>query len=425
MTYTPVTALQVSAWNRAVGVLLPPHHGPYASFQFDPGWLRDGPELAPILMPRRDGQRVYAFREHPPHAFGGLPPMLADSLPDAFGNALINAYLANQGTPASSVGSVDRLAYLGSRGMGALEFAPDLRPFGAPPTPLVLADLVAAARAALAGTMSASGTASSIQQLLAVGTSAGGAQAKATVDFNPETGEMLPHSGQTPSAFEPWLVKFDGVAASNASAGTGRVEYAYSLMAAAAGLTMAQTRLIEDGERAHFMTRRFDRTDDGARLHLQSLAALLGLDMGLAGVHSAAQYFLAIDSLGLGESARQQAFRRIAFNVLAANRDDHPKNFAFLMNAAGEWSLAPAYDVTFACDNTKPWLTRHHLGVEGKFAGIERSDLLALADRCSVPDAAPTLAAVEAAVAAWPEFAAQAGVPSAQVRAITQSLPTT
>jgi serine/threonine-protein kinase HipA len=378
-----------------------------------------------MLMPHVQGERLYTFREYDEVAFHGLPPILGDSLPDAFGNALIDSQLAAEGLLPSQISTLDRLAYVGSRAMGALSFEPDFRAQNKLPSPLHLAELVEAARLAVAGDLStASARREVIQQLLAVGTSAAGAQAKAVVAWNPKTDELRAGNMAVSAGFEQWLLKFDGMGLSGESAdGTsGSVEYAYHLMAMEAGIDVPAARLLTESTRAHFMVRRFDREADGEKLHLQTLAALAGLDFTKLQAHSYASLFLVADTLGLGGVARQELFRRLVFNVLAGNRDDHPKNFSFLMDRAGRWQLAPAYDLTFSWVPAIPWLSRHHLAVEGKYDHIARKDLAVAADRFAVPDFAVELERVEQAVAHWPLHAKIAGVEAGRANRISDAL---
>jgi serine/threonine-protein kinase HipA len=256
-----------------------------------------------------------------------------------------------------------------------------------------------------------------LTQLIQVGTSAGGARAKAVVCFNPATGQV--RSGQlgTPEGYEHWLLKLDGVEGSNLGPvlGFGRVEFAYSLMAAEAGVTMEPCRLLVENERAHFMTRRFDRLEDGTKLHTQTLCALDHLDFNVADTHSYAQYFDVIDRLGLGPDSREQAFRRVVFNVAAVNRDDHTKNLSFCCDQTGQWELSPAYDVNHAYNPHGQWTQRHQMSVNGKFDGISRGDLLDLADRYLVPAPAHVLGDVIDAVSHWPSFAEKAEVPPVEL----------
>lgn len=426
MSFAGVDVVEVWAWGELVGaVALDPATDAYA-FEYTPDWIARGIELSPLHLPARPG--VAVFPELNPATFLRLPPMLADALPDRFGNALIDAWMARHGIPGDRVTPLDRLAYTADRAMGALEFRP---PAGAPtpePTAIALADLVTTARAALAGELTEGPAAEeALSQLIAVGTSAGGARAKAVIAYRPETGQI--RSGQlgAPGGFEQWLIKLDGVTGDptrEASLGEGTsygiVEYAYHLMARAAGIDMAECRLLPEGPRTHFLTRRFDRTGTDGKIHLQSLCGLAHLDFNLPGAHDYAQYLQTIDALGLGAPAREQAFRRIAFNVAAVNRDDHTKNLAFLCDPDGTWRLAPAFDVTFAHNPAGRWTSVHQMAVEGKRDGIALADLEALADRGTVPGYRDVIAEVLAAVDRWPELADQAGVPAETAEAIAE-----
>lgn len=415
MAYTPTEVVEVRAFGRRVGAVAASRTSRAYAFEYDPAWVRGGIELAPELMPLVHRNRVHVFPQLNPQTYQGLPPMIADSLPDRFGNAVVDAYLARQGVRANQITALDRLAYLGNRGMGALEYVPDTAPELPAPTGLELAELIIGARAAVAGTLTSDAASeAALQRIIDVGTSAGGARAKAVLNINDETGEL--RSGHLPPqpGYTAWLLKFDGVGDDDQlhnTAGYGRIEYAYSLMARAAGIRMAETRLLEENGRAHFLTRRFDRPDAGGKLHLQSLCALDGLDFNLTGSHDYAQYFQRILALELGEGALVEAFRRMVFNVAAANCDDHTKNVAFLMDADGRWSLAPAYDLTHAYRPDSPWVNQHQMGVDGEFADIRRTQLMSLADRFAIPGAKAAIEQVADAVSRWHEFAAEAGVP--------------
>ncbi|MCL2594492.1 MAG: type II toxin-antitoxin system HipA family toxin [Promicromonosporaceae bacterium] len=410
MNYRPVEVVEVRAWGRSVGALARGDAGAYV-FEYLPEWGRAGIELSPLLMPAVPRRR-YAFPALSKGTWHGLPPLLADSLPDDFGNALIDAWMAREGVERARVTALDRLAYLGARGMGALEFVPDVGPGTRRPSAIDMSSLVVAARAAVSGTLLSDAEASSaLQQIINVGTSAGGARAKAVLNVNDATGEI--RSGQLPAppGFGAWLLKFDGVGLDRQlgqSQAYGRIEYAYSLMAAAAGLSMPETRLLTEGGRAHFMAKRFDRTADGGKMHMQTLCALAAIDFRLRGVNDYVQYLQAIDELNLGASAREQAFRRLVFNVAARNCDDHAKNFAFLLPADGAWELAPAYDVTFAYNPQGEWTYQHLMGVDGKFADLTRADLLNFADRRGILAAGSIIDEVIDAIDSWAQFAAQA-----------------
>ena len=411
--YQPVDAVEVRAWGLRVGaVALDPGLGYYA-FEYYPDWIARHIELAPLTMPARPGRWV--FPTLPEATFHRLPALLADSLPDDFGNALIDAWLARQGVRREEMTPLDRLAYMASRAMGALEFRPSRGPRNRVSSAVELSDLVEGARAMLGGQFATDReTESALQSLIQVGTSAGGARAKAVIAWNRESREI--RSGQLPAdpGFEYWLIKLDGIGKDSelgSGESYGRIEYAYSLMARAAGIAMTECTLLEENDRAHFMTKRFDRGDDGTKRHTLTLCDLAELDFRQRGVHDYAQLFSAINDLDLDSDARAEAFRRMVFNVLARNCDDHTKNHSFLLNSPdADWSLSPAYDVTFAYNPRGQWTYQHLMSVNGRFSGIERSDLLAVADRFQVPAAARLIAEVGEAIDHWSEFASTAGV---------------
>lgn len=411
--YRPVEAVEVRIWGRTVGaVALDPRLGYYA-FEYDPRFVASGVELAPLAMPLAAAREPFVFSELPEPTFKRLPAMLADALPDDFGNSLIDAWMAGKGVAKANITPLDRLAYMGRRGMGALEFRPARGPNVASATAIKLGKLVASARRAVQGEIDSDPHAkAALAQIIQVGTSAGGARAKATIAWNPETAEIRAGQFDVDPGFEHWLLKFDGMGIDRelgASQDYGRIEYAYHLMARRAGIAMAPCRLLEEGGRAHFMTRRFDR-DGNRKHHMQALCAMAHLDYKQKGTHDYSQLLLTIDQLKLGHAALEEAFRRIAFNVMAANCDDHSKNFSFLLKEGGQWELAPAYDVTHAYNPEGEWTYQHLMGVNGKFAGVTRADLLALADRFAIGSAPRLLKQVAEAVSAWPDFAREAGV---------------
>jgi serine/threonine-protein kinase HipA len=399
----------VCIWGADVGaVALDPSSG-FGVFEYTPAWRQRGIEFAPLTMPTRGAK--YVFPALPRATFMGLPSALADALPDTFGNALVDQYLATQGIDRSAITPLDRLAYQGKRGMGALEFRPARGPQQRSGPAVELERLVSAARAAVRGSL-ADGQAE-LGPLIRVGTSAGGARAKAVLAWNPATGELRSGQIAPPPGFEHWLIKFDGMGTDD-ELGTGgdygRIEHAYALMAGQAGITMMPTHLLEENGRAHFMTQRFDRLGDGTKLHMQSLCGLAGLDFNAIGAHSYEQLLQVSDALGLDGASRHQIFRRAAFNVAAANCDDHTKNHAFLMTADGTWSLAPAYDLTHAFNPHGRWTFQHLMSVNGRFAAIGRVGLQSMADRYQVPGAKAALADVATALDSWPEQARRAGL---------------
>lgn len=423
MAYVAVDAVEVRAWGAPVGaVALDPDTGYYA-FEYFPSWKGD---LAPGIMPAGSGP--YVFPQLPIDTFHRLPAMLADALPDDFGNALIDAWLATHGVPRSAVTALDRLAYMAGRGMGALEFAPSRGPRHRKPSAVEMSSLVEGARSLIDGEFGGDReTQAAIQGLIQVGTSAGGARAKAVIAWNRATGEI--RSGQLPAdpGFEYWLIKLDGLGRDHELGATGtygRIEYAYFLMAGAAGVNMMDCQLLEENGRSHFVTKRFDRGDDGSKVHTLTLCGLAQLDFRQRGTHDYAQLFQTADALGLGAEAREQIFRRMVLNVLANNNDDHTKNHSFTLDGpTAQWQLSPAYDVTYAYNPSGEWTYQHLMSVNGRFRDIGMDDFLAVADRHQVPRARVAIRSVRAAVAAFGDFATQAGLTPAQASAISVTFP--
>ena len=421
MAFTQVEVLEVRAWGRTVGAITQVPGGAHSAFEYDPRWRE--PELSPILMPSTSRQRIWTFPQLPAETFFGLPPLVAGSVPDDFGNAVINAALQREGLRPEQIRPLDRLAYVGTRAMGALTYHPAQSPAHVA-SAIEMAHLVEGARAAIHGSLADGERTDAITEIISVGISAGGARAKAIIALDPRTNEVRAGGIGAPPGFEQWLIKFDGIGEDRElgrGGGYGRIEYAYWLMARQAGVEMEESRLLEEGGRAHFMTRRFDRPGtEGERLHLQSLNDLLALDYRQRGMHDYLSLFDAAERLGV--EAREQLFRRMALNVLGSNNDDHTKNHAFLLPEDGQWRLSPAFDVTFAWNPGGYWTSQHLLGVNGRFDGIRKSDLLAVADRFQVPAAARLLREVAEVVAAFPEFAREAGLSEARIAAIQDRL---
>ena len=410
---------RVQLWGRTIGAVALEEGRNVAAFQYDPAFAQSGIELSPLTMPL--SEQVYEFPALPQVTFHGLPGLLADSLPDKFGNALIDAWLATQGRTPESFHAVERLCYTGTRGMGALEFAPVLGPKPRTATKVDIDALVRLAgevlthRGDLQGHFHEAGKAQALRDILRVGTSAGGARAKAVIAWNRTTNEV--RSGQIAAGegFDYWLLKFDGVAGNKDKElddpkGYGAIEFAYHLMAKSAGITMSECRLLEENGRRHFMTRRFDRLAGGAKLHMQSLCALAHFDFNQAGAYSYEQALLTIRQLKLPMAAVEEQFRRMVFNIVARNQDDHVKNIAFLMTQQGEWSLAPAFDVTYSYNPSGSWTATHQMTVNGKRDGFASEDFEACAKSAMMKRgrAATILAEVQDAVRRWPEFAAEA-----------------
>lgn len=429
------TLAEVVLWGTRIGAVSLPDDGGVASFQYDPDFVTSGIEVAPLAMPLR--AEPYSFPALSPRSFHGLPGLLADSLPDRFGHALIDAWLAGQGRTPESFDAVERLCYVGRRGMGALEFAPSRGPRPSPSRDLQVDRLVELAsdvlsrREQLVGRLAVGEREQAMRDILSVGTSAGGARAKAVIAWNPATDVV--RSGQLDEpgpGFEHWLLKFDGVAGNRDKdrladpLGYGAVEYAYSLMARDAGIVMSECRLFEESGRRHFMTRRFDRGEDGSKRHMQSLGGLAHFDFNAAGAYSYEQAFLVLRRLGRGASAAEQMFRRMAFNVVARNQDDHVKNIAFLMERRGEWELAPAYDVTYAYRPDSEWTSRHQMTLNGKRDDFTLEDFRACGRAAMLADGrvARVVDEVREVVARWSDYAERAGVDDDHVRRIAPAL---
>lgn len=429
MAYIPVSALEVRIWGRQVGaVALDPRSNHYA-FEYSPAFVREGFDLSPLQMPLSRGAGPYTFPGLPDETYHRLPALLADALPDKFGNALINAWMADHGVSAQAVTPLDRLAYMAARGMGALSFRPARGPTRHTSSAIQMASLVEAARRSVHGDLAGDkASVAALRQIIQVGSSAGGARAKAVVAWNPTTREIRSGQFEIPEGFQAWLLKFDGVRAHHKDLGPtetfGRVEFAYHRMALDAGIHMMPCQLLEENGRAHFMTQRFDRGEGGARHHMQTLCAMAHMDYNLIGVHSYSQLFDVILQLQLGRKALTEAFRRMVFNVLAANCDDHPKNFSFLMRQGPKsWELAPAYDITHAFDPNNKWVSRHLMSVNGKFAEIGWHDFRTLAERLDLlAEWRGVLERAQDAVSRWPQHAAEAGVQSDEIQRIGQVL---
>ena len=426
--YQHVRAVEVHLWGKHIGsVALDPAYGYYA-FAYTPACASLGIQPAPLHMPAVPN-RPYLFTDLPEATYKRLPAMLSDALPDDFGNALINRYMADQGMTAREVTALDRLAYMSVRAMGAMTFKPARGPVRHKPAAIALSALVEQARRAVRGVMDDDEHIhAALRGIIDVGTSAGGARAKAVIAWNPRTDEIRSGQMDAPEGFEHWLLKFDGMGMDHelgASRHYGRIEYAYSLMARAAGVHMTDCRLLEENGRAHFMTRRFDREGQSVRHHMQTLCAMAHVDYRKKGANAYAQLFDTISQLELPYEDMEQAFRRMVFNVMGRNCDDHSKNFSFLARQDSlAWELAPAYDVTFAHNPRGEWTHQHLMSVNGKFKDFAAADLLAEARRFGVGSARRVIEEVRAAIKGWRGFAEQAQLPESQAREIARQLLT-
>jgi serine/threonine-protein kinase HipA len=423
------TTARVLLWGRDIGAVTWLGERALGVFQYQPEFVDSDIQIAPLTMPLQDAP--YQFPAIARETFHGLPGLLADSLPDKYGNRLIDAWLASQGRSPGSMNPVERLCYTGSRGMGALEFKPTIK--DAPSRThkveikalVDLANRVLDERISLGGKFAGLDDQRAIEDILRVGTSAGGARAKAVLAWNAKTGEF--RSGQAPvsKGFSHWIMKFDGIHGNRDKEladpqGFGRIEYAYSLMAKDAGVLMEECRLHEEGGRAHFMTRRFDRTDKGTKLHMQSLGAMRHFDYNQAGVYAYEQAIETIQLLSLPVEDTEQQVRRTYFNILARNHDDHVKNIAFLMDKQGQWRLSPAFDVAYSYNPSGDWTSRHQMSLNGKRDNFQNEDLITFAKAAGLKKAKATtlLREVAESIANWRRYAAQAEVSQHDIKRI-------
>ena len=421
-------AVEVLLWGRRIGVASRLDGVPYVSFAYDSDFRQTGMEPSPLMMPV--GVRAYSFPDLAQVSFHGLPGLLSDSVPDKFGNAVLGAWLKLQGRLPGSLTPIERLCYTGIRGMGALEYRPALFDDEDKSEAVHVDSLAELANEILRQRSEAAAELvpgmNKYSSILKVGSSAGGARAKALIGWNEATGEVRSGQVALSEGFGYWLIKFDGLTGNGDKEGDdkwgyGRVEYAYSLMARAAGIEMTECRLWN---KRHFMTRRFDRLADGGKLHMQTLGAIAHFDFNDPTAYSYEQAFRVTRRVVNDARAYEQLFRRMAFNVLAWNCDDHVKNISYLMDRSGEWFLAPAYDECYAHNPEGGWTSRHQMSVNGKRIGIEDDDILACARFANMRErkARTVLDEVKDAVRAWPRFAAEAEVREDFADAISRQL---
>ena len=418
-----VEAAEKFIWGERAGAVIWNEAEQTASFQYDPNFLRHGWDLSPIKMPLGNGTRIYRFpelrqgKDELYNTFKGLPGLLADALPDRYGNQLINAWLVSQGRPENSMNPVEQLCFIGKRAIGALEFEPAQLQAQKNTFSIEISSLVETAKSILASKEAFSTTIQTdneqgIKDIVSVGTSAGGARPKAVIAFNPKTLEV--RSGQTvaPKGFEHWLIKLDGVSAAQfgESSGWGRVEYAYYLMAKACGIEMMESRLLEENQRAHFLTRRFDREEGNIKHHVQTLCGIQHYNYNDMFAYSYEQLFQTMRLLRLTYPEAEQMFRRMVFNVLAKNYDDHTKNFSFRLKKDERWELAPAYDVCYSYDPQSIWVSQQTLSINGKRRNITFDDLMTIAHNNTIKKGEKIIAAIQDIIRNWQTFATEAGV---------------
>jgi serine/threonine-protein kinase HipA len=409
---------EVKIWGKLVGAVAWDQATGSAVFEYDPEFKRLGWDLSPLKMPIASGQNLFSFPELKKErnslydTFKGLPGLLADALPDKYGNQLINIWLAQQGRPQDSMNPIEMLCFIGKRGMGALEFEPAVLPENKRSFSIEVDSLVETAKKLLHQRESFSTNLEKDQQqavmeILKVGTSAGGARPKAVIAWNEKTGEVKSGQTKVPKGFEHWLIKLDGVSEVQlgSSHGYGKVEMAYYHMAKACGIYMMPSRLLEENGRSHFMTQRFDREEGGIKHHIQSFCALKHFDYNLVNSFSYEQLFQCMRELRLTYADAEQMFRRMVFNVIARNCDDHTKNFSFMLKQDGKWSLAPAYDLCHAYRPGSEWVSQHALSINGKRKDILKSDLETIGASIRCKDASDIIEEINQTVNRWKEFA--------------------
>jgi len=415
----------VSLWGDTVGAVAWLDEKGYGVFEYDPAFLKKGLDISPLHMGLAEAQRgdgIFSFPGLNRETFLGLPGLLADALPDKFGNSIIDAWLARNGRDAGSFSPVERLCYTGRRAMGALEFAPPVNRQFDRPVPVEVAELVDLAQNIMAQrlspeveidveiTNSEKENAESIMDILRVGTSAGGARPKAVIAMD-DNGNVMSGQSDIPDGYDYWILKFDGVTDLELGEpkGYGRIEYACYLMAKAAGIEIKECRLLEENSRAHFLIRRFDR-ENNEKVHMQSLCGVAHYDFNNPGAYSYEQAFAVMRRLRLSKADAVQQYRRMVFNVVARNQDDHTKNFAFLMDRDGRWKLSPAFDVIYSHNPAGKWTNQHQMSINGKRDHFVTGDLIAVAESISVPKPTDIINEVVDSVKNWPAFAKKAGV---------------
>jgi len=431
-----VDVAEVKIWGKLAGAIRWDDAQQLGYFQYAPQFIENGWELSPIKMPLDQGSRIYSFpelrkgRNETEDTFKGLPGLLADVLPDKYGNKLINAWLAQQGRAENSMNPVEKLCYIGTRGMDALEFEPAQIKSGTYSFSLELNSLVDVAKKILNEreaflTNLNKGEEKAMMDILKIGTSAGGARPKAVIAYNPKTNEIKSGQGNVPKGFEHWLLKLDGVSGEQfgESLGWGRVEYAYYLMAIDCGIEMSKSQLLEENGRAHFMTKRFDR-DANTKHHIQTLCGLQHYDFNDMYGYSYEQVFQTMRLLQLTYPEAEQMFRRMVFNVLATNYDDHTKNFSFLLKKDQSWRLAPAYDLCFSFDPNNHWVNKQTLSVNGKRLNITKDDLMTIAKDNNIKKGEKIIDTINTVVKSWNSYAERVNLRNDLKERIGKSLNT-
>ena len=424
------TVINLKLWNENVAAVAWNKEKDYATIEFYNSFTKNAWDIAPLQMPINDilrGERIFSFPANRGKTFKGLPALLADSLPDDYGNSIIDEWFASKNRLVE-ISPLDRLCYIGKRGMGALEFEP------AYPDNLLnessileineltlLAKEVLNKRTAFQTNLRNNNKA--IYDILRVGTSAGGAKPKAIIAYNATTGEVRSGQVQAPEGFSYWLLKFDGIEGrkiKDTPLGIGKIEYVYYKMATDCGIKMTECQLLKDGRKAHFMTKRFDRTENGEKLHTQTLCAIGNFDRDDR--YSYEQIFQTIRQLNLPYSELEQMYRRMVFNIITRNHDDHTKNHSFLMDKNGKWSLAPAYDLCYSYSPSGKWTNKHQLSLNGKREKFTMQDLLQIAEKQDIKNAKEIIKQILDVVAQWTTYANKYKVKPEFIKVIQENL---
>lgn len=410
---------KVQIWGKAVGVVFWDPIQKVARFQYDPEFVKWGIQLSPICMPLSD--KIYSFRHLNFETYMGLPGLLADCLPDTFGHKMIDAWLAQEGRSKTDFSPVERLCYIGQRGMGALEFQPVLsqkhRSFPLEiPRLFKLANQIFYSKQQFKSTF---GKKDFLEDIWSVGTSAGGQHPKVVIAINKETGQVRSGQVKAPEGFEYWLLKFDEIDKDHKSKGYGKIEYAYYLMAKAMGIQMSECDLYRENGRVHFMTKRFDR-EKGQKHHLQTLCGIAHYDYKSPGAYSYEQAFQVMRKLHLPYGDFEELFKRMVFNIVARNQDDHTKNISFLLKKGEDWRLSPAYDLTFSFNPKGAWTSQHQMTMSSKTDHFIRDDFMQTAHSIGIKNAKEILKEAIDVIKNWPEFAKQAGVHQGQIHRIAK-----
>ena len=421
-----VDVAKVSMFGIPVGTFRWDEQYEVVRFEYDNSFVGRDLEPSPLMMPVREG-RVYSFGDLDKETFKGLPGMLADSLPDTYGRALFDKWLALTGRTSSN--PIETLCFLGKRCMGALEFEPAMDINYDKNAKFEIDTLVNVASEALSkkssfGVNLNNDKKTAIAEILRLGTSAGGQRAKAIIAYNKTTGEVRSGQIDAPEGFEYYLIKLDGVSATAGFKETGnhgRLEYSFYKLAKACGIEMTECSLIEENGRAHFLTKRFDR-ENGKKIHMQTLCGIAHFDYRLHRAYSYEQAFNVMRALRLSYSEAQEMFRRMVFNVVVRNQDDHTKNISFLMNESGKWRLSPAYDMGYAYNPSGMWTATHQMSINGKFDDITRDDLLIFANNNNIKEADNIIDEICDAAAHWPKIAKECGVSPIIIKTIASNM---